>query len=102
MRARCGRSVARRRRAGRARSDAAGDRAASTLLEGVAVEPPGAVAGPTAAMRMLLAEPLEVRARRFRTVFVCGLQEGEFPLSGAAGAVPVRRAPARGGAARPA
>ncbi len=34
--------------------------------------PPGAV---------LLAEPLEIRARRFRAVFVCGLQEGEFPLS---------------------
>ncbi|MGI8505974.1 MAG: PD-(D/E)XK nuclease family protein, partial [Solirubrobacteraceae bacterium] len=29
---------------------------------------------------VLLAEPLEVRARRFRAVFVCGLQEGEFPL----------------------
>ena len=28
---------------------------------------------------VLLAEPLEVRARRFRAVFVCGLQEGEFP-----------------------
>ena len=29
---------------------------------------------------VLLAEPLEVRARRFRAVFVCGLQEGEFPM----------------------
>jgi ATP-dependent helicase/DNAse subunit B len=29
---------------------------------------------------VLLAEPLEIRARRFRAVFVCGLQEGEFPL----------------------
>lgn len=28
---------------------------------------------------VLLAAPLEVRARRFRAVFVCGLQEGEFP-----------------------
>jgi ATP-dependent helicase/DNAse subunit B len=28
---------------------------------------------------VLLAEPLEVRARRFCAVFVCGLQEGEFP-----------------------
>jgi ATP-dependent helicase/DNAse subunit B len=26
-----------------------------------------------------LAEPLAIRARRFRAVFVCGLQEGEFP-----------------------
>ena len=28
----------------------------------------------------MLAEPLPIRARRFRAVFVCGLQEGEFPL----------------------
>jgi RecB family exonuclease len=28
---------------------------------------------------VLLAEPLQIRARRFRVVFVCGLQEGEFP-----------------------
>jgi RecB family exonuclease len=32
---------------------------------------------------VLLAEPLAVRARRFRTVFVCGLQEGVFPRPGA-------------------
>jgi ATP-dependent helicase/DNAse subunit B len=50
-----------------------------TLLEEVAVEPPGG--GADGADRVLLAEPLEVRARRFRAVFVCGLQEGEFPLS---------------------
>lgn len=31
---------------------------------------------------VLLTEPLEIRARRFRAVFVCGLQEGEFPLPG--------------------
>ncbi|MFZ0091615.1 MAG: PD-(D/E)XK nuclease family protein [Solirubrobacteraceae bacterium] len=31
---------------------------------------------------VLLAEPLEVRARRFRAVFVCGLQEGAFPRPG--------------------
>jgi RecB family exonuclease len=30
--------------------------------------------------RVRLAEPLQIRARRFRAVFVCGLQEGEFPL----------------------
>ena len=30
--------------------------------------------------RILLAEPLEIRARRFRAVFVFGLQEGAFPL----------------------
>jgi ATP-dependent helicase/DNAse subunit B len=28
---------------------------------------------------VLLAEPLSIRARRFRAVFVCGLQEGELP-----------------------
>ncbi|MGA9859635.1 MAG: hypothetical protein WBQ18_17355, partial [Solirubrobacteraceae bacterium] len=47
------------------------------LLSEVAVAPE--VGGP-AADAILLAEPLEVRARRFRFVFVCGLQEGEFPL----------------------
>ena len=31
---------------------------------------------------VLVAEPLEIRARRFRAVFVCGLQEGSFPASG--------------------
>src|SRR5581483_6768192 len=31
---------------------------------------------------VLVAEPLEIRARRFRVVFVCGLQESEFPRSG--------------------
>jgi ATP-dependent helicase/DNAse subunit B len=31
---------------------------------------------------VLLAEPLAIRARRFRAVFVCGLQEGEFPRPG--------------------
>ncbi len=30
---------------------------------------------------VVLAEPLGIRARRFRIVFVCGLQEGEFPLA---------------------
>lgn len=48
------------------------------LLAAVAVAP--AQAGGEAAGAVLLAEPLEVRARRFRVVFVCGLQEGEFPL----------------------
>src|SRR3954454_23036989 len=28
---------------------------------------------------VLLADPLEIRARRFRAVFICGLQDGEFP-----------------------
>ncbi len=30
--------------------------------------------------QVMLAEPMQIRARRFRAVFVCGLQEGEFPL----------------------
>ena len=46
------------------------------LLDGLAV---GGGAG-QAPGEVLLAEPLEIRARRFRAVFVCGLQEGEFPL----------------------
>jgi ATP-dependent helicase/DNAse subunit B len=48
------------------------------LLEGLGV-PTGP---PTAPGAVLLAEPLQIRARRFRAVFVCGLQEGEFPSAG--------------------
>lgn len=48
------------------------------LLEGLAV-PAGLPAAPGA---VLLADPLQIRARRFRAVFVCGLQEGEFPSLG--------------------
>ena len=48
------------------------------LLAGVAVTPARVAGGASGAV--LLAEPLEVRARRFRVVFICGLQEGEFPL----------------------
>jgi ATP-dependent helicase/DNAse subunit B len=49
------------------------------LLEELEI-PAGSPARPGA---VLLAEPLSVRARRFRAVFVCGLQEGAFPLPGA-------------------
>ena len=35
--------------------------------------------GADAAGGVLLADPLAIRARRFRAVFVCGLQDGEFP-----------------------
>jgi ATP-dependent helicase/DNAse subunit B len=45
------------------------------LLEALVV-PSGAAAAPGA---VLLAEPLQIRARRFRAVFVGGLVEGEFP-----------------------
>jgi ATP-dependent helicase/DNAse subunit B len=50
------------------------------LLETVGVPPAAAAAGGAGSGSVLLAEPLEVRARRFRAVFLCGLQEGEFPL----------------------
>jgi ATP-dependent helicase/DNAse subunit B len=33
--------------------------------------------------RVAVASPLAIRARRFAAVFVCGLQEGEFPAGGA-------------------
>jgi ATP-dependent helicase/DNAse subunit B len=65
-------------------------------LAGVEVHEPSAVAGaalgtppesllgvaepiPEAAPGVLLADPLAIRARRFRAVFLCGLQDGEFP-----------------------
>ena len=38
-----------------------------------------AARGRTAEGAVLIAEPLEIRARRFRVVIVCGLQEDEFP-----------------------
>jgi ATP-dependent helicase/DNAse subunit B len=62
--------------------DALGDRPAGAELISMlarlpvragASPPPGAV---------LLSDPLAIRARRFRVVFVCGLCEGEFPLAG--------------------
>ncbi len=83
---------------GGARDDAqaAGElRAAAAELRGLAAADPelagapqelldvlGAVRvreGPRAAPGVLLADPLAIRARRFRAVFVCGLQDGELP-----------------------
>jgi ATP-dependent helicase/DNAse subunit B len=55
-------------------AELAGD--ATELLEAlgaVLVREGGATGG------VLLADPLAIRARRFRAVFVCGLQDGEFP-----------------------
>ena len=49
------------------------------LLERVEVAERGRIAEGA----VLLAEPLAIRARRFRVVFVCGLQEGEFPRAAA-------------------
>jgi RecB family exonuclease len=48
------------------------------LLEGLEVPVPRVRAG-----SVVVAEPLQIRARRFRAVFVCGLQDGAFPLRGA-------------------
>jgi ATP-dependent helicase/DNAse subunit B len=47
------------------------------LLDGLRV-PSGTPVRPGA---VLVSEPLAIRARRFRAVLVCGLQEGEFPSS---------------------
>ncbi len=49
------------------------------LLERLEVRPaPLAPAG-----EVLISDPLSIRARRFRAVVVCGLQENEFPLAAA-------------------
>ena len=47
------------------------------LLEGLSV--PDRV--PARGGAVLVSDPLAIRARRFTAVFVCGLQEGEFPLA---------------------
>ena len=46
------------------------------LLEALAAVP---VREPAVQGAVLVADPLAIRARRFRAVFVCGLQEGDFP-----------------------
>jgi RecB family exonuclease len=46
------------------------------LLEALALVP---VREPAVEGAVLVADPLAIRARRFRAVFVCGLQEGDFP-----------------------
>jgi RecB family exonuclease len=51
------------------------------LLGGLEVQ----AAGAATAGVVLIADPLAIRARRFRAVFVCGLCEGEFPAREAAG-----------------
>jgi ATP-dependent helicase/DNAse subunit B len=50
------------------------------LLETLEV---GSPRGPAAPSAVLVADPLSIRARRFRAVLVCGLQENEFPLAAA-------------------
>jgi ATP-dependent helicase/DNAse subunit B len=54
------------------------------LLEGLQIP----VDGASAARAVLIAEPLAIRARRFRRVFVTGLCEGEFPSPQAAATDP--------------
>ena len=54
--------------------------------------------GAAAAPGVLLADPLAVRARRFRAVVVCGLPGRRLPAPADARAVPRRRRPARPGA----
>jgi superfamily I DNA/RNA helicase len=51
------------------------------LIGGLTVEVSAADQGATAGA-VLLSAPAEIRARRFRAVFICGLQEGEFPAAG--------------------
>ena len=60
------------------RADAGAGRHAARSCSRRSARVRGARAGRSRA-RVLLADPLAIRARRFRAVFVCGLQEGEFP-----------------------
>jgi RecB family exonuclease len=55
---------------------------APELLELLPELPVASGHGPADPEAVLLADPISVRARRFRVVFVCGLQEGEFPRAG--------------------
>ncbi len=69
-------------------------RSAAGELRGLAAIDPALLGGPEGVLEtlaavevrqgdategVLLADPLEIRARRFRAVFVCGLQDAEFP-----------------------
>jgi RecB family exonuclease len=58
----------------------AGQLRSAELIECIAGLPVSA-GSPVGAGGVLLAQPAEIRARRFAAVFVCGLQEGEFPGS---------------------
>jgi ATP-dependent helicase/DNAse subunit B len=61
--------------------DELGQRLSGTELVEVLEELTVTAGAPASPGAVLLAEPLEIRARRFRAVFVCGLQEGEFPTA---------------------
>jgi ATP-dependent helicase/DNAse subunit B len=60
-----------------------GDQLSGTRVLDLLEELELAPRAPALSGAVLLAEPLAIRARRFRAVFVCGLGEGEFPLPGA-------------------
>ncbi len=53
------------------------------VLEALAAVPVRGAGGSGEAAGVMVADPLAIRARRFRAVFVCGLQEGEFPRAAA-------------------
>ncbi len=59
-----------------ASADPAAAGTAADVLEALAA---AEVREPAAPGGVLVADPLAIRARRFRAVFVCGLQEGMFP-----------------------
>jgi ATP-dependent helicase/DNAse subunit B len=61
----------------------AGGRLDARRIHDVLAELPVRVGEDAQPGRVTVASPLGVRARRFDTVFVCGLQEGEFPQGGA-------------------
>jgi ATP-dependent helicase/DNAse subunit B len=61
-----------------------GERLALQELPGTLEQLTVTAGGPPRPGTVLLAEPLEIRARRFREVVVCGLCEGEFPAAGRA------------------
>ncbi|MDO8188862.1 PD-(D/E)XK nuclease family protein [Conexibacter sp. CPCC 205706] len=57
----------------------AGELLAPAALLATLAELEVALGSPPRAGAVLVADPLAIRARRFDTVIVCGLQEGEFP-----------------------
>jgi ATP-dependent helicase/DNAse subunit B len=62
--------------------DALGERPAGAELISLLAQLPVRAGAAVAPGKVWLSDPLAIRARRFRVVFVCGLCEGEFPLAG--------------------
>ncbi len=71
-------------RPGRPTSAAASDALAAHELLATLEELEVPLGAPPRAGAVLIADPLAIRARRFDTVIVCGLQEGKFPRPGSA------------------